>query len=87
VPEQVGLSVDAVDWFQNDLSNRTQYVAQMGMKSEFRRLTKGVPQGSILGAILFTLYIHDIGKSVDPANPHLYADDKMIYSRASKSVC
>jgi hypothetical protein len=53
------------------------------MKYEFRRLTKGVPQGSILGPIHFTLNINDIGKTVDSANLHLYADYTMIYSSAS----
>ena len=81
--KKVGLSVDALDWFHNYLSDRPQCVAQEGMKSEFQRITKGVPQGSILGPIVFTLYINYIGKIVDSANLHLYADDTMIYSSAS----
>ena len=77
------MGVDALVWFQNYLSDRTQCAAQEGIKSEFRRLTTGVPQGSILGLILFTLYINDIGKPVDSENLYLYADDTIIYSSMS----
>ena len=73
--KKVGLSVDGLDWFQNYLSDRTQCVAQ-----EFTRLTKGVPQGSIFGPILFTLYMNHNGTTVDSANLHLYADDTIIDS-------
>ncbi|CAB1339696.1 unnamed protein product, partial [Coregonus sp. 'balchen'] len=46
--KQIGLGVEAFDWFQNYLSDRTQCVAKEGMKSEYRQLTKGVPQGKDL---------------------------------------
>ncbi len=42
----------------------------------------GVPQGSIVGPILFSIYINELGKGVEPANVHFYADDTIIYTMA-----
>ncbi len=42
----------------------------------------GVPQGSILGPILFSIHINELCKGVEPANAHFYADDTIIYTMA-----
>jgi len=44
--------------------------------------TKGIPQGSILGPILFSIFINDLDKDVK-AKLHLYADDTVVYTQAS----
>ncbi len=53
----VGLSDNAVLWFNAYLKGRTQCVQVEGCKSELLDVVKGVPQGSVLGPLLFTVYI------------------------------
>lgn len=82
----LGLGTDACLWFQNDLSDRTQAIMIDRIKSTFLEVPKGVPQGSILGPLLFTLYIYYIGNTVNTCNIHLYADDTDIYS-VQQAIC
>jgi hypothetical protein len=62
-------------WFQSYLSNRTQYVTFKNQNSSTNTITCGVPQGSILGPILFLLYINDLPKQSNVLHSTLYADD------------
>ena len=50
----------ALDWFTSYLNNRYQYVEYHGNKSSHLNITCGVPQGSVLGPVLFLVYINDI---------------------------
>ena len=50
------------------------------VKSGFLDITKGVPQGSILGPVLFAVYLNNIDLSVNNYNLHLYADDTVVYA-------
>jgi hypothetical protein len=52
------------------------------VKSEFLGVLKGVPQGSILGPILFTICINTIGQSVQNGQLNLYSDDTVMYAIA-----
>ena len=63
------------------LSGRVQTVSVDGAKSQPRQLEYGVPQGSVLGPILFTNYTLPLGKIADKygLNYHLYADDTQLY--------
>uniref|UniRef100_A0A8C5N2E5 Reverse transcriptase domain-containing protein n=1 Tax=Gouania willdenowi TaxID=441366 RepID=A0A8C5N2E5_GOUWI len=75
----IGLSEHTVAWFSNYLENRTQCIKYEGLCSEFVTVHKGVPQGSVLGPLLFILYINNVEENVSDANMHFYADDTIIY--------
>lgn len=79
----VGLSEQTVCWFENYLSGRSQCVQADGLTSSPLSISKGVPQGSVLGPLLFILYINNLDQNVSNANFHFYADDTVIYCSAS----
>ena len=73
-----GFRGTVIDWFKSYLSNRTQYVYYNNIKSNSGKLTCGVPQGSILGPLLFILYINDIINTSTMLKFVLFADDTTI---------
>ena len=75
-----GIQGAALTWFTNYLENRQQYVEVNGHKSSCLPLTTGVPQGSILGPLLFLIYMNDIPNSSDIFNFLLFADDTSLKS-------
>ena len=75
----VGFDSDACSWFQSYLSERSQCVKAGKAQSGFLPISKGVPQGSILGPALFTLYINNMALSLDGCQAHFYADDTILY--------
>ena len=64
--------------FASFLANRKQYVFLNHTQSNYRYIKCGVPQGSVLGPLLFTLYINDISSSTNSA-PRLFADDTCLF--------
>ena len=66
------------DWFKFYLSNRNQYVSINGYKSGFAVLNCGVPQGSVLGALLFLLRINDLNQAIKFCKVHHFADDATL---------
>ena len=65
--------------FQSYLSNRKQYVSINGISSESLEINCGVPQGSVLGPLLFLLYINDLPNISSVLDFYLFADDTNIY--------
>ena len=65
-------------WIQGFLSGRTQRVSVNGIVSDTADVTSGVPQGSVLGPVLFLLYINDITDGIQ-SDMRLFADDSIVY--------
>ena len=79
--KQMQVKGDLLKWFESFLSDRTQSVSINGVHSQKRKLKYGVPQGSVLGPILFTIYTSSLGDVIQPfgLQYHLYADDTQLY--------
>ena len=75
-----GITNQVLQWIEAFLNQRTQRVIVKGMASEPFNVTSGVPQGSVLGPILFLLFINDLPlEVVSPVS--LFADDSKIFSK------
>lgn len=73
----VGFCQNSVKWFNSYLTDRKQFVAVNGCHSEYGNISCGVPQGSILGPLLFVLYVNDMISAVD-CELCMYADDAAL---------
>jgi len=74
-----GIRGVSYEWFKSYLSNRYQYVHFNGYSSSRLPITCGVPQGSILGPLLFLIYINDICHVAKKSHLILFADDTNIF--------
>ena len=73
-----GISGPTLYWVKSFLSNRPQHVSINGSHSDLANITSGVPHGSVLGHVLFLLYIYDITNQIQ-SNIILFADDSIVY--------
>ena len=74
---QNGISGNLLKLFQNYLGNRKQRVVLNGFLSDYSSIDAGIPQGSVLGPLLFLIYINDLEKNVK-SNVKMFADDTML---------
>ncbi len=79
--KRLGITGKCLSWFHSYLTGRTQKVVLQGVASKHCDLSCGVPQGSVLGPKLFTIYTLPIGDIIRVHNIsfHIYADDKNLY--------
>ena len=76
--DHYGIRDNALKWLKSYLSNRKQFVNLNGENSKNENISCGVPQGSILGPLLFTIYINDMHRVVTSSIIHHFADDTNI---------
>ena len=74
-----GFQTSVIKWFRSYLPNRKSWVCIDNVFSEAGTLKYGVPQGSILGPLLFLLYVNDLLQSLSEAGSYLHADDTCIF--------
>ena len=75
-----GVRGQVLKWVTAFLSGRSQSVVCEGLASTTKPVTSGVPQGSVLGPLLFLVYINDLPSCVR-STPRLFADDCLLYRR------
>ena len=73
-----GIRGNALAWFNSYLSHRRQYVCYKGVSSEVQEADYGVPQGSVLGPLLFIIYANDIPHSITHGTTIMFADDTTV---------
>ena len=83
--EWYGITGQTYSWVQDFLKNRSQKVVLDGTESDSSWVSSGVPQGSVLGPILFLIYINDLPDCVN-SNVRLFADDTILYRKINSST-
>ena len=73
------LLVKVIDWIKSFFANRKQRVLVNGIASGWHDVISGVPQGSVLGPILFVIYINTLVDVVQHSDLFLFADDNKLF--------
>lgn len=74
-----GICHKALVWISSYLNGRKQYTVVNGYNSDTMPVSVGIPQGSVLGPTLFSLFVNDLLSSVKSGSVYLFADDITIY--------
>ena len=79
--DRFGITATCLAWFESYLENRSQRIQMHGRLSAERAVVFGVPQGSVLGPLMFICYTAPLGDIArrHGINVHLYADDTQLY--------
>ena len=85
--EHYGIRGISLEWFKSYLPDRKQYVSVNGSNSSFCNVTCGALQGSVLGPLLFLIYINDLPHASSKLAFNLFADDTNIYYESVNLTC
>ena len=83
--KNLGITGSLHDLLKNYLSDRSQRVVLNGQESDWTHISAGVPQGSVLGPLLFLVYINDLTENIS-SNIKLFADDASLFTRINNNV-
>lgn len=78
---ELGIRGNLLRWVESYLLNRSQAVVVGGSCSDYVNITSGVPQGSILGPLLYACYLYDVGKCFRHSRFLMYADDTKVFMK------
>ena len=83
----MGVKGELLNWLESFLCARTEVVTVLGEQSTPYPMTSGVPQGSVLGPLLFVAYVNDVDNVIHHATLLKYADDMKLYMELEHSDC
>ena len=83
--ESLGIKGDILNWIKSFLSGRRQCVNVDGAYSSWRKVISGIPQGSVIGPILFVIFINDMPDAVKHNFCKLFADDCKLYGKVTST--
>ena len=76
--ESYGIKNPILNWLNDFLYDRSQYVCVNGQVSDCQKVTSGIPQGSVLGPVLFVVYINDLPDLIK-SEIYMFADDTKMF--------
>ena len=76
--DHYGIKVISDDWFRSYFSDRSQFVSTNGFNSDYKTIKYGVPKGSVLGPLLFLIFINDLNIAIKHSETFHFADDTCL---------